>query len=420
MAVPILRASATVRLPEGVQSPDVRSAAFTGPYRSRASEQRTETLSDGRLRFVTTAPLREHEGLTIVVGFPTGFVKHPTWRQEAWWLFAANWGVLFPLAAAIAWFVLWWRRGRDSLRAATIIPEFEPPHGLRPSEIGVVADDRLDARDVSACIVDLAARGYMDIDVRGKEPVFRLKNTAWRKDGRLTGYETTILDALFKDDRVIGFARQSRLGKAMEGIRNAIYKSLVTQRFFRGRPDEVRQRWLGWTWAVFVAAAIAGVIWATWWVIALLLVPCAIVMFRCAARMPQRTEKGLDALRRIRGMEDYLETAEKERLKDMPRSHFEQLLPYAIALGVHDRWTELFEEMFTAPSWFVGAEGTTLPANFFRFVRSTRVVTFYTPPRSHMSDGGFGGGGGWSGGSGFRVGGGFSGGGFGGGGGGGW
>ena len=29
------------------------------------------------------------------------------------------------------------------------------------------------------------------------------------------------------------------------------------------------------------------------------------------------TEQGLDALRRVRGMEDYLDTAEKERLKDM-------------------------------------------------------------------------------------------------------
>lgn len=415
----IRHASATVTLPEGVPANLVRTAAFTGAYGSSTSNQRIERLDDGRVRFQTTGILGEYEGLTIVVGFPVGFVRHPSWRQEAWWLFEANWGVLFPIGAAVLWFLLWWYRGRDSLKGATIIPEFEPPFDLRPSEVGVLADERVDPRDVSACIVDLATRGYVTIEVKGDEPTFHLKKD-WTKDKGLRGFEKSVLDGLFRAGENVGTADSDRLGMKMDQIRSAVYEAVVQGEFFRGRPDGVRTGWQVAATFAFVVVAIAGFAWATWWVNALALVPCAAVMFPCATRMPRRTGRGMEALRRIRGMEDYLETAEKERLKDMPRTHFETLLPYAIALGVEDKWTRIFTSLFaTPPAWYSGPAGANFPASFHMFLWTTRSAMFYTPPRTQSSGGGWGGGGGWSGGSGFS-GGGFSGGGFGGGGGGGW
>jgi uncharacterized membrane protein len=110
-------------------------------------------------------------------------------------------------------------------------------------------------------------------------------------------------------------------------------------------------------------------------------------------------------------MEDYLRTAEKERLKNMPRDHFERLLPYAVALGVHDRWTEVFQELYAKPpAWIQGGTTDDFSTTTSRFVRSTDETVSASAGRS--SDG-------WSGGSGFD-GGGSSGGGSGGGGGGGW
>jgi hypothetical protein len=341
-------------------------------------------------------------------------VRHPTWGQEAWWLFEANWGVALPLGAALLWLLLWWRYGRDSLAGATIVPEFEAPLGLKPSEVGVLADERMDARDVSACLIDLAVRGRIEIDMKGKEPVFRRRGG--RGDDALSGYENEILEGLFRPGEDTGKARSNRLGKRMARIRDGIYKGLVARRLFRGHPERVREGWKLATGVVFALAAVGGFFWATPWVNLVVLVPCAVVMFLCAKRMPQRTGQGLEALRRIRGLEDYLETAERRQLETMPRDHFEKLLPFAIALGVHDRWTEMFSELFReAPAWLV-MNGRAFPDTMDRFVRSTRRSTHYMPPRTHSSGGS---GGGWSGGSGFG-GGGFSGGGLGGGGGGGW
>lgn len=407
---PIHRASATVALPPGVPAEEVRTTAYTGPYGTRGTAYRTERLADGRLHFETTAPLGANEGLTVVVGFPVGHVRHPTWREEARWLLEANWGALLPLAVALAWFVAWWFRGRDPIAGATIIPEFEPPFGLRPSQVGVLADEVVQERDVSACIVDLAVRGHLDIDMRKKRPAFRRKKP--HDPTPLLPYEQKILDGLFEEGETEGSAKSDRLGKGMDGIREAIYEDVAKGGYFWIRPDHVRTV-SGCSGALaLLAAAVGGFIWATWWVTLLALVAAAIVVTRCSRFMPRRSRRGLEALRRIRGMEDYLETAEKERLSSMPRDHFEKLLPYAVALNVHDRWTEVFESLFREPpAWFQGRPNDDFSTGTNRFLRSTHEATHYTPPRSSS--------GGWSGGSGFS-GGGSSGGGSGGGGGGGW
>ena len=76
-------------------------------------------------------------------------------------------------------------------------------------------------------------------------------------------------------------------------------------------------------------------------------------MFLIARQMPRRTTKGLDALARVKGMEEYLVTAEKERMKTMPLNHFETLLPFAVALGVQKRWAKAFEGLFDKPpDWY--------------------------------------------------------------------
>ncbi|HEX5137343.1 MAG TPA: DUF2207 domain-containing protein [Planctomycetota bacterium] len=415
---PIRHASATVTLPGGVPREEVRLAAFTGAYGSRASDQQTEVLKDGRVRIATKAPLGSYEGLTIVVGFPLGHVQHPGRILEAWWIAQANWGALLPLALAVLMFVLWYGRGRDSLEFATIVPEFEAPFGLRPSEIGLLADESVDPHDITACIVDLAGRGYFDIDVTGEEPVFRRKKD-WEKDTTLLRHEKMILDGLFRRGAKTGRAEQDRLGMKMDAIRSAVYDAAADGGYFRARPDEVRTRWTAIAAVAFSLSGIAALIWSTWWVALLALALSAIVTFPCARRMPRRTDRGMEALRRIRGMEEYLRTAEEERMRNFPRSYFEKLLPYAIALGIVDKWTRLFEALFhEPPQWYVGPEGAAFNTSFHGFLRSTRAATFYTPPRSALLTGG--GGGGWSGGSGFSGGGGFGGGGFGGGGGGGW
>ncbi|MBN1996438.1 DUF2207 domain-containing protein [candidate division KSB1 bacterium] len=142
------------------------------------------------------------------------------------------------------------------------------------------------------------------------------------------------------------------------------------------------------------------------------------------------TRAGRKVMDQIEGFKMYLNVAEKPRMDMlMPPTKspdvFEKYLPFALALGVEQRWAEYFSDVISPagktdqsyqPSWYHGSSWGRLGAVDFTSNLSssftTTISSASTPPgsRSGSSGGGFSSGGG----------GGFSGGGGGGGGGGGW
>jgi len=62
------------------------------------------------------------------------------------------------------------------------------------------------------------------------------------------------------------------------------------------------------------------------------------------------TKKGRKVLDHIEGLKHYLSVAEKDRLNmasspPQTAAHYEEFLPYAIALGVSENWTNSFAEV---------------------------------------------------------------------------
>ncbi len=135
--------------------------------------------------------------------------------------------------------------------------------------------------------------------------------------------------------------------------------------------------------------------------------------------MRKRTPYGNELYGKILGFRNFLNLAEKDRLERLVEenpTYFYDVLPYAYALGVSDKWAKKFEDIaMPPPSWYVydqaGAFNSFLFYNMMFRSMNTMRASMTTPP-IQTSRGGFGGGG--------FSGGGFSGGGFGGGGGGRW
>ncbi|ODS58864.1 MAG: hypothetical protein ABS40_00635 [Agrobacterium sp. SCN 61-19] len=129
----------------------------------------------------------------------------------------------------------------------------------------------------------------------------------------------------------------------------------------------------------------------------------------------------------IEGLRIYLTLAEKDRMNmagapTMSPSHFEKLLPYAVALGVEKPWSRTFETWLATaaagaaaataynPAWYYGSNRGNLGdriGGFSSSMASTIASTIPTPPPSSSSSssgfsggssgggGGGGGGGGW-------------------------
>jgi uncharacterized membrane protein len=140
----------------------------------------------------------------------------------------------------------------------------------------------------------------------------------------------------------------------------------------------------------------------------------ALVLLAGARTTPARTPAGSAMLRRVRGFERFITSAEVYRARVAEQaSLFYDYLPYAIVFGATDGWAKAFEGLddLPSPGWYTGAGG----------IHAFNVVAFSSSMQSFAvnSAGTIAATPGGSGGSGFG-GGGFSGGGGGGGGGGSW
>ncbi len=425
--MPIRKAQVDVTLPSEIPGDSLQSMAYVGSYGARDRDW-FESRKANTLHFETSRVLGNHEGFTVVVGFPLHYVEHPTMSTRLLWFAQANWPALIPLTLLAFFFFLWRRFGKDSLADQTVIPQFEAPMGLSPSEVGIVADDHLHQRDFTAAVVDLAVRRFLVIRERGEveetDANFNLEaGPKFQDDPSLRPFERKLLQSLFPSGKgkTSLLALEGSFYTKAEEVKKAMWKDILSKGLFRSDPMKVIRSWLGFAILTVVLLFIFGVVLQfplPFWV---LLIPSAIGMFFLAFHMPKRTRKGLEVLGKIKGLEEYLRTAEKERMAKMPADHFEKLLPYAIALGLHTRWANAFVGLFkTSPDWYQSDMTTFSPLylthSLSSFSRSAQN-SFFSMPRTEGS-------GGWSGGSGFSGssggGGGFSGGGFGGGGGRGW
>ncbi len=128
-----------------------------------------------------------------------------------------------------------------------------------------------------------------------------------------------------------------------------------------------------------------------------------------------RTEDYTAKLNRIIGFKDFIENVEKDKLEAMLESNPEfyyNVLPYAIVLGVSDKWANKFDGLTVKPpQWATGSFSDRLFTvmmfnSLMRNVNVNMVKTFLSRPSSGSSSGfhggfdGFGGGG--HGGGGFR------------------
>lgn len=315
--------------------------------------------------------------------------------------------LLLPLAVLAAMFTAWWRKGRDPAGRGVIVPEYAPPKDMGPGEVGALHDGKMHKRDVIAMIVDLAVRSYIVIEERGKHHA--LVRTEKNTDD-LRAYEAQFVYIAFGNDHEVDLkGRVERFGRAWKAAEASLHQKLQTDGLFVKNPETVRGAFIATgilvlivTW--FVAPEMSS--WSMMPFVAGVLTAAIIVIF--GIHMPRRTTHGVEIWEHVQGYKLYLATAEKHRLEwQQQEGIFEKYLPYALALGVADKWTkELGPTLQSPPRWYRGNWSTWNTWYFMHTMNSfssSMARSYTTSTQSSRSGGG-----------------GFSGGGFGGGGGGGW
>jgi len=196
----IEKASASVHLPSAVPLQQVRHEGYTGRKGSKETDYRSAIdYSNRTIDFETTRPLGSHEGLTIVVSWPKGYVREPTAEEKRHAFFRANvaslWAVGGIVLVLLYYLAAWIAVGRDP-RAGTIIPEFAPPDGIGPAGIRHIHQMGVDNKCFTVAVIDMAVKGFLTIEEESGE--FTLKKKDASKKSALTQGEKTIADSLLK------------------------------------------------------------------------------------------------------------------------------------------------------------------------------------------------------------------------------
>jgi len=399
---PIRRASVSVALP-GVPMDQVRTDGFTGPQGSRERSFRSRVEGREQVVFETTRPLGPHEGLTIVVGWPKGFVSEPTLAERARFLLSdmaatlAGLGGLVLLLLYYLW--VWMRVGRDPEKG-TIIPLFDPPDGLSPAAMRYIREMGFDNRAFASAVINLAVKDYISIEDTkralglvtsyifhrtGNEPKIPLSKGEQKlalklfpgdqktlklekaNHTRISGAINTLKKLLKDEYSKTTFLNNSRYMTVgvMISVAILILWALTGETRSGGPPLFFVILWsVPWAiatlslWATrkfFMAVifslaltVVGGVFAATTslvFIVSLILLIAINVLFYILLKAP--TNLGRRIMDRIEGFRMYLSIAEEHRLEKLHPPEktpelFEKYLPYALALDVDQEWSEKF------------------------------------------------------------------------------
>jgi len=257
--------------------------------------------------------------------------------------------------------VLWRARARD---AAALGADVEPvelldtaagravfasPDGVLPGQVGTVVDERVDPRDLSATVVDLAVRNYLWItEVDGDWQLVR-RNPA---DDALTGYERTVYTALLPEGtESVRLSALRATPPDVSAVRAAVYGDAVAHDWFGRKPTGLGPLVIAGI-VVFALGAALTVLLGVVGGPALLGVALAVVgvgLVLGGRLMPVRTKRGSVLLQQIRGVHTYLNTADPDSVAAADREVvFSRGLPYAVALDDAEQWLTRFGALDSA------------------------------------------------------------------------
>ena len=169
---PIDAAAATVVLPKGVPRDKITFDGYTGPKGAKDKDFVGTVNEDGSVSFVTARGFGAYEGLTIVVGWPKGFVTEPPFEKRLWYSVYDNMTPITGASGLIALLLyyvgMWFSVGRDPEKG-TIVPLYEPPDNLSPAAVRFITQMGYDDKAFAATIVNMAVKGFLSISEKAGE-----------------------------------------------------------------------------------------------------------------------------------------------------------------------------------------------------------------------------------------------------------
>jgi uncharacterized membrane protein len=320
----------------------------------------------------------------------------------------------------VVFFLIWYKKGRDYMFISPNVfnndpaqPQqlkpifyrhrtpfvYEPLKDLTPGEAGTILDERTDNQDVIAEILDLARKKYLKIE-QIEEKNFLGKSLDYKftklkeSDDLLPAQQKYLLEKIFGNSTEKTLkSLKGKFYTHMQKTKEMINQILYDKKLFTKNPYKIRNLY------IFL------------FIIASFIIPglSIIMAFILGYSMPQKTAVGTNFMLQARGLKETIKRGKwREQIKEK-NLFIEEVLPFAVALGVVDKLAKDMEDLnLTPPSYIHTTTYSNLATAQFlnSFSSQANSNLSYNPSSSHASGGsGFsggssgGGGGGGGGGS---------------------
>lgn len=324
--------------------------------------------------------LQPSETLTVALPFSLGVVAQPKLGYFDHPL--GYFQVIFAgLGFALFIWSIWYRAKRlaNAKGRPFVIPEYLPPKNLSITEGAVVM--RQSAKLVTAGTLQLAVSGYLKIGSEGGKHWFAVRTQKPAGDG----YDGQLLDALFgsgasADERVDFDSKDTRMAKRLRAFIASSTSKVKGSELYR---RQVRsRRWLAVALMIVLTFAVlaSGLALLNNYfgggmpaIVSTISMIFAVVFFALLAKKPL-SSAGAEARDHIKGLHEYIDLAEADRLRVLQSPQgavsepvkindrqttvklYEKVLPWAALLGLEKQWAKVLEIAYEGerPAWFIG------------------------------------------------------------------
>lgn len=357
-----------ISLPRPVLSQDIKQTVYAihgvGGYQSYLSDQNTLYFSGKNLSNLAI--------YTVATKLPVSIFNLPFFERilifvkaealNIWMLV----GAVLPVLAIFYGFFLKYRKRRFSRLVPSAYLD-KPPDDLSPAGVGVLLREKISQREITASLLDITSRGFIDIVKKRDEYV--LGKRAGR--GTLKPFEEFLYDKLFVDQGVRKIKRseaelkerahQQLYSPKISRFYQGVYLEVQKRGYFAINPSKINLKYRIIGIAMFLLAVLVAIAaaqfssdrpYAIFGSAGLML--AALSVMKYGNLVQNITPTGRLAMLNWRSFGRFLADKEPLNFVTAESEIYEKYLPYAVALGKEIEWTNRFAEGgFFAPSWYV-------------------------------------------------------------------
>ncbi len=258
----------------------------------------------------------------------------------------------FPIITAGGfYFWLRWRDKNKVIKRTTLVPEYTPPQGLTPSQMGVLLDNKLDPFDLSADLYDLILQGCIHLNHHKVTLVWNPLQIS-----QLSAPYQELISLIF-DGQTKREADLKKLNEfsnqRLRKYADYLYDEFSDQKIYPISPTKQRNEYFALAYAFFTLGFIL-LMYALYinfkysyqlnvqsFTFPSLYILGGFGIALASEKVARKTQKGEDLFARINGFKYYLKTAEEDRIqyviKEEPETYL-KILPYAYLFGSIKRW----------------------------------------------------------------------------------